>query len=146
MWVFVKQITLVWKVDSHQHSFLCTFQEPYIIPGLVFTDFRCLRVSSDMLLEPTSFLKFLLMRFSWLVIKFKKLSTFPAVFLNLLWSLKMFSIFWMYLSLSTVTIELPLSDFWMTICFVCLEHQVLLFINVEAHCCYKCEKKTVPYP
>ena len=36
--------------------FLCTLQEPYIIPGLVPTGFRCLRVSSDMLLESTSFL------------------------------------------------------------------------------------------
>ena len=31
--------------------FLCTLQEPYIIPGLILTAFRCLRVSSDMLLE-----------------------------------------------------------------------------------------------
>ena len=31
--------------------FLCTLQEPYIIRGLILTAFRCLRVSSDMLLE-----------------------------------------------------------------------------------------------
>ena len=43
---------------------LCTLQGPYFILGLVPTYFRCLRVSSDMLLESTSFLKILLMRFS----------------------------------------------------------------------------------
>ena len=59
--------------------FLCTLQEIYIIPGLVFTGFRCLLVSSDMLLESTSFLKILSMSFSRLVIKFKKLSSFTAV-------------------------------------------------------------------
>ena len=31
--------------------YLCILQEPYIIPGLVPTGFRCFRVSSDMLLE-----------------------------------------------------------------------------------------------
>ena len=42
------------------------------------------------------------------------------------------------------TIELPLSDFRMTICL--FRDQILLLIDVEAHCCYKCEKKTVLYP
>ena len=36
--------------------FLCTLQEPYIIPGLVPTVFRCLCVFSYMLLESISFL------------------------------------------------------------------------------------------
>ena len=36
--------------------FLCALQELYIIPGLVPAGFRCLRVSSDMLFETTSFL------------------------------------------------------------------------------------------
>ena len=36
--------------------FLCTLQEPYIIPGLVPNGFTCFRVSSDMLFESTSFL------------------------------------------------------------------------------------------
>ena len=44
--------------------FLCTLLDPYIIPGLVPTGFRCHRVSSDMLLELTSFLYILSMRFS----------------------------------------------------------------------------------
>ena len=42
--------------------FLCTLQETYIIPCLVTTDFRYLRVSSDILLESTSFLQILSMR------------------------------------------------------------------------------------
>ena len=40
------------------HS-LYTLQEPYITSGLVATGFRCLHVSSDMLLESTSFLQIL---------------------------------------------------------------------------------------
>ena len=36
--------------------FVCTLQEPYIIPGLVPNGFTCFRVSSDMLFESTSFL------------------------------------------------------------------------------------------
>ena len=32
-------------------QFLCTLQEPYIIPVLVLTSFRCIRLSSYMLLE-----------------------------------------------------------------------------------------------
>ena len=44
--------------------FLCILQEPYRIPGLVHTGFRCLRVSSDMLPESASFLYILSMRFS----------------------------------------------------------------------------------
>ena len=36
--------------------FLCTLHIPHIIPGRVRTGFRCFRVSSDMLLESTSFL------------------------------------------------------------------------------------------
>ena len=36
--------------------FLCTLQEPYIIPGLVLIGFGYFRVSSDLLLESTSFL------------------------------------------------------------------------------------------
>ena len=83
--------------------------------GLAATSFRCLRVSSDMLLGSTSFLQILSMGF-WLVIKFKKFSYFTSVFWNLLWSLKKFSFFLIFVSLSTITIELPLSDFWMTVC------------------------------
>ena len=33
------------------NTYLCTLQEPYIVPGLVPTVLRCLRVSSDKLLE-----------------------------------------------------------------------------------------------
>ena len=51
----------VWKADKiglkggqPSTHFLCTLQEPCIIPSLVPTSFRCLRVSSDMLLESTS--------------------------------------------------------------------------------------------
>ena len=36
--------------------FLCTIQEPYIIQDAVPTGLRCFRVSSDMLVESTSFL------------------------------------------------------------------------------------------
>ena len=36
--------------------FLCTLQKPYIIIGLAPTGFRCLRVSTNVLLESTSFL------------------------------------------------------------------------------------------
>ena len=44
------------KGGEEPTHFLCTLQEPYIIPGLVLTSFRCLSVSSDMLLESTRFL------------------------------------------------------------------------------------------
>ena len=44
------------KGEQPSTHFLCALQEPYIIPGLVPTGFRCLRVSSDMLFETTSFL------------------------------------------------------------------------------------------
>ena len=44
------------KVGQPSTYFLCTLQEPYIIPGLVSSGFRCLLVSSDMLLESGSFL------------------------------------------------------------------------------------------
>ena len=36
--------------------FFCTLKEQYIIPGLCPIDFKCLRLSSDLLLESTSFL------------------------------------------------------------------------------------------
>ena len=56
----------VYKVDKlglkggqPSTHFLYTLQEPYITSGLVATGFRCLRVSSDMLLESTSFLQIL---------------------------------------------------------------------------------------
>ena len=86
--------------------------------------------------------------FFWLVIKFKKLSSFTTVFRNLLWLLKKFIIFLIYLSMSTITIESLLSDFWIMVSFFWdfLEYQILLFIDVEGHCCYKCQKKTVLYP
>ena len=137
--MFVKQIKLVSKVDRRRHIFLCIFHEPYIIPDLVSTGFRCLGVSWDILLESASFLQILLMRFSWLVTKFKKLSSFTAVFWNLLWSLKKLSILSIYLP--TLTIELHLLNLWDL-----LEHPVLLMINVQAYFCYKCKKKTVLYP
>ena len=50
---------------------LGTLQSRYIIPGLVPTGFRDLLVSSDMLLDATSFLKMFSTRFSWLIAKFK---------------------------------------------------------------------------
>ena len=86
--------------------------------------------------------------FFWLVIKFKKLSSFTTVFRNLLWLLKKFIIFLIYLSMSTITIESLLSDFWIMISFFWdfLEYQILLFTDVEGHCCYKCQKNTVLYP
>ena len=68
------------KGEQPPPHFLCTLQEPYIIPGLVHIGFRCPRVSSDMLLELTSFLYILSIGFSCLVTKFKKLSSFMAVF------------------------------------------------------------------
>ena len=88
-----------------------------------------------------------LMRFFWLKIKFKKSWPFTAVFWNLFWSLKKFSIFLTYLSLSNITIKLSFPDLWMTICLFCdrfFEYQIL-FLK-EAHCCYRYEKKTVLYP
>ena len=60
-------------------TFLRTLQEPYIIPGLVPTSFRCFRVCSDMLSERASFLQILLC-FSSLVLKLKQLSSFKAIF------------------------------------------------------------------
>ena len=36
------------KDEKPSTHFLCTLQEPYIIPGLVLTGFTCLRVSLDM--------------------------------------------------------------------------------------------------
>ena len=68
------------KGGQPSSHFLCTLQEPYIIPGLVPTGFRCPRVSLDMLLELTSFLYILSTGFSCLVTIFKKLSSFTAVF------------------------------------------------------------------
>ena len=44
------------KVGQPSTHVLCTLHKPYIIPSLVGTSFRCLHVSSDMLLESTSFL------------------------------------------------------------------------------------------
>ena len=41
------------KTSTH---FLCTLKETYIIPGIVHTGFICLRVSTNMLLELTTFL------------------------------------------------------------------------------------------
>ena len=52
------------KSGQPSTHFLCTSQEPYIIPGLVATSFRCLRVSSGRVLESTSFLKILSIRLS----------------------------------------------------------------------------------
>ena len=60
--------------------YVCTLEFPYIIPGLVPTGFMNLRISFDILLESTSFLKMLPIRFSWLITKFRKASFFKVTF------------------------------------------------------------------
>ena len=73
---------------------LYTLQFPYKIPGLVATSFTNLRISFDILLESTSFLKMVSTRFSWLTRKFRKASSFKVTFPNFLWTnLKYFPFF-----------------------------------------------------
>ena len=45
-----------WKGRQPSTHFIYTLQQPYIIPGPVPTNFRCLCVYLDMLLESRSFL------------------------------------------------------------------------------------------
>ena len=44
------------KGEQWSKYFLCTLKEPYIILGLVPTGFRCFGITSDILIESTSFL------------------------------------------------------------------------------------------
>ena len=55
--------------------------EPYVIPGLVPTDSRCLHISPDMLLEPTS-LSLLVIAFflTGQEKRFKRVLSFTAIF------------------------------------------------------------------
>ena len=62
--------------------FLCTLQEPYIVPGLVPTGFRCLRVSSDILLKSTRFLKIFINVFFLTGNKIQKNLAFNSSFLK----------------------------------------------------------------
>ena len=55
---------MVLKANQSLTNFLWTLQEPYIIPGIVPTGFKCLFVYLDRIFQSTNFLQILLMRFS----------------------------------------------------------------------------------
>ena len=116
----------------------CSFsslQFPYIILGLVPTGFTNLRIFFHILLQSTRFLKMLSIRFSWLTTKFRKAPFFKLTFSNFLWSLKRFYILLMSVSLSTITTELPLSDFWIMISLFLLRFVKAVNSYLERFCC-----------
>ena len=92
--------------------FLWRLQYPYIISDLVPTGFRCLRVFGHAVRVNKLFINFI----NVLFLTGNKMQEIIIFFWNFLSSLQKFFIYLIYVSLTNIDIELPLSEFWMKIC------------------------------